>query len=289
MVVEEKVDGSQVTFGIQQGELCIRSKGAEINPEAPDSMFAPGVEQIKAVRDRLVEGIHYRGEYLRKPKHNVLAYDRIPNGHIALFDLDNGQGEFLERSVLEHAARDLGMDCVPELYRGTISLGADAFAAFLERQSFLGGQLIEGVVIKPEGRNLFGEDKKLLMAKLVRPEFKEMHRKDWKTSNPRAGDIVQLIGQSLRTPARWHKAVQHLRDAGRLKGAPEDIGPLMKEVPSDILKEEGDAIREQLFKWAWPKIHRIANAGLAEWYKALLVSSPDSILAAPDYVLPEAA
>lgn len=273
VVIEEKVDGSQISFGRIDGQLCIRSKGAEINPDAPDSMFRAGVEAIIAIKDKLVEGIHYRGEYLRKPKHNTLAYDRTPASHIVLFDMDDGQGDFMSRSALEWAAKSLGFDVVPELFRGRLEGGLAVLEALLSTPSFLGGQLIEGVVIKPELRNLFGLDKKLLMAKLVRDEFKELHAKNWKTMNPGQADIIQLLGQSLRSEARWQKAVQHLREAGRLEGSPKDIGALMKEVPADIEKEEKENIQAKLYRWAWPKISRIASAGLAEWYKGELASA----------------
>lgn len=273
VIVEEKVDGSQISFGVIGGELAIRSKGAEINIEAPDSMFALGVEAIKNVQDRLVEGMHYRGEYLRKSKHNTLAYERIPSNHIVLFDIDDGQGDFMSREAMLLEASILGFDVVPQLFAGTLVNPMDTLSTLLKTQSFLGGQLLEGVVIKPEGRDKFGEDKKLLMAKLVRPEFKELHAGAWKEQNPTRNDVLQLIGQRLRSPARWQKAVQHLREAGTLTETPSDIGPLMKAVPLDIEKEERESITDSLYAWAWPQLRRIACAGLPEWYKEELAKA----------------
>src|SRR6267142_6345300 len=87
VVVEEKVDGSQFSFGLLYDtrplvepafRLFFRSKEAIIEPEAPPKMFARGVEAVKAIAHLLTPGFVYRGEYLQKPKHNVLAYDRIP-------------------------------------------------------------------------------------------------------------------------------------------------------------------------------------------------------------------
>src|SRR5712672_2755316 len=72
VLVEEKVDGSQFSFGIfevpvqggydprngeQTGinpgdlrELKVRSKGAVMHPDAPEKMFTEGVNAVKAVQ-----------------------------------------------------------------------------------------------------------------------------------------------------------------------------------------------------------------------------------------------
>lgn len=76
--VQEKVDGSQFSFGVFDGEIRVRSKGAEMYPEAPEKMFQKAVDTVKALQDILIDGFTYRGEYLAKPRHNTLAYDRTP-------------------------------------------------------------------------------------------------------------------------------------------------------------------------------------------------------------------
>ena len=40
VVIEEKIDGSQFSFGVYDGVLKIRSKGQEIFPDAPEKMFS---------------------------------------------------------------------------------------------------------------------------------------------------------------------------------------------------------------------------------------------------------
>jgi len=64
-----------------------------------------------------------------------------------------------------------------------------------------------------------------------------------------------------------------LQDEGRLQSAPQDIGPLMKEVQADILKEETDWIKEKLFEKEQRGILRGVTAGLPEWYKDKLARS----------------
>ena len=115
--------------------------------------------------------------------------------------------------------------------------------------------------------DLFGPDKKTVMAKYVREEYKEVHRKLWKADNPSSKDILQRITESFGTEARWQKAVIHLRERGVLEGSPKDIGALLREVPDDVLKECEQEIRDRLFAYAWPHIRRGVTSGLPQWYK----------------------
>jgi len=265
--VEEKIDGSQFSFGVdERGEIHIRSKGAVMIPDAPEKMFTEAVETVKRLAPQLRPGWTYRGEYLKKPKHNSLAYSRIPNGHIILFDVNPAEEAYLPYAEKALEAERLNLEVVPLVFSGTLS-SIEEFRQFLDQESILGGQKIEGVVVKPRDYNLFGPDKKVLMGKFVSEAFKEVHAKEWKNSNPSAGDIVAVLGEAYRTPARWNKAVLHLTERGALEGSPRDIGAILKEVPADIEKECADEIKERLYKWAWPHIRRVVTRGLPEWYK----------------------
>jgi hypothetical protein len=270
VVVQEKVDGSQFSFGVQNVGLVARSKGAELIIDAPEKMFTKAVDTIKRLfaEGRLTEGWTYRGEFLQSPHHNTLKYDRVPKDHIILYDVDTGLENYVAPNALRQIADSLGLECVPTLYVGMIQ-NADFLKAFFETDSILGGTKIEGMVIKNYSR--FTLDKKVMMGKLVRPEFKEMNKVEFRVKNPTQGDIIQNIIDTYKNDARFNKAVQHLRDLGILTDSPKDIGPLMREVPADILKECEDEIKEALWKFAWPKIQRGVTAGLPEWYKAFLL------------------
>lgn len=76
--ITEKVDGSQLGFGKINGELFVRSKGKEQDLDNPDKMFEGAVKFVKTIADKLPDNIVLYGEWLNKPKHNVLAYDRTP-------------------------------------------------------------------------------------------------------------------------------------------------------------------------------------------------------------------
>ena len=525
VLVEEKVDGSQFSFGLFpdypiNGGFRARSKGAELNLLAPEKMSAKAVEVFTT--SPLHPGWTYRAEYLMKPKHHTMAYDRVPLGHLAIFDINTGHERYLSYERKAEEAARLGLDVVPRIFSGMVT-DAGQFRAWLETISFLGGGLIEGVVVKnycvtPEHKTLtasldwvpvgdlnvgdelvafsdegvgplrsryyqsskveqasraiaevleiifsdgstlhctenhpllvhpcgktqyvwreagyllgnesvsrfvrpwnridsyeagylaaifdgeghmlhrqrslrsgvveigfsqnpgvvadtvlgylndmgfrwasskpgnssagkyyllggktaamsflgttrpkrflekfsidrlggiksrytetlqiaairsiglkeivelqtssgtyftdglashnsrFGPDKKALMGKFVSERFKEVHKGEWRKENPTSKDIIDQLVKAYRSPARWQKAVQHLREAGRLEGSPRDIGALIKEVPMDIEKECMEEIKELLWAWAWPKVRRGITAGLAEWYKEELLA-----------------
>ena len=273
VVVQEKIDGSQFSFGYfdEGGFLTLRcrSKGAQINVDAPDKMFAKAVEAVKAVTHRMRVNWTYRAEYLQKPKHNALAYDRTPMNHLILFDICVGEEIYLPHEAVALEAATLGFDVVPKLFEGKIE-NVEIFRTLIETMSCLGGQKVEGVVIKNYAR--FGLDKKVLMGKFVSEAFKETHAREWKAANPGQGDVILKLAESLKTDARWHKAVIHLRESGRLEDSPRDIGFLLREVQLDIEKEEVDFIKQKLYDWAWPQLRRMVVGGLPEWYKQQLLA-----------------
>lgn len=266
VVVEEKIDGSQFSFGLFEDGYRARSKGAQLNIIAPDSMFKRGVEIVQALP--LHPGWTYRGEYLMKPKHNALPYDRIPAQHIIIFDINTGHEEYLSWEAKAEEAGRLGLEVVPRLFHGRVS-DITMFRALLEHTSCLGGQPIEGVVVKNYAR--FTIEKKAMMAKFVSEKFKEVHAISWKAENPTQGDVLIRLGNAYTTPARWQKALQHLRDGGQIEDSPRDIGLLMKEVWPDIEKECKDEIAAALYAWAAPHLRRMVTRGLPEWYKGRLL------------------
>lgn len=272
VLVEEKVDGSQFSFGLFQGDdgpyLRCRSKGAELNLFAPERMFLPAIETVQALQPLLVPGWTYRAEFLAKPRHNALMYERIPQRHLILFDINSGHEAYLSWEDKAKEAERLGLEVVPRLFHGHVP-DADMFRGLLDTVSVLGGQKIEGVVVKNYAR--FGLDKKVLLGKFVSEAFKETHAKTWKADNPKSGDILDRLTTQYHSQARWQKAVQHLREAGQLAGEPKDIAALFREVPEDIERECAEEIKAALWEWAWPRIRRGITAGLPEWYKERLL------------------
>lgn len=284
VIVEEKIDGSQFSFTKQasDGELVCRSKGAAINMTLPEGLFQKAVESVQCMAQSMTPGLIYRGEYLSKAKHNIMAYDRHPEGHIIIFDIERGEQCFCPAAEKKAEADLLGRETVPLLFEGMLT-DVGLLRELLETTSCLGGQKIEGVVIKPANYDLFGRDKKVLMGKFVSEAFKEIHASEWKkehaTKGP--GEIVQMLAAIYATPARWAKAVIHLREQGAIEDSVKDIGAIMAEVAPDVLKECETEIREQLFKWAWPQLRRSLTRGLPEWWKDELLKKQFTVTDTP--------
>lgn len=283
--VEEKVDGSQFSFGAfwesdldgkqsNRLELRVRSKGAPIYTVSPPGLFRGAT--ATAIRlfneGKLVPGWTYRGEALQSPKHNSLQYERVPAHNFILFDVETGDQEFLSYDAKKVHAEMLGLEVVPLLYTGLITDEA-MFRSFLTNVSVLGGQLIEGMVIKPVGYNLYGMDKKCLFGKYVSESFREVHKRAWAESNPTRTDVVEKLIETLSSPARYQKAVIHLREQEKITDSVKDIGAIIAEVKKDIAKEEREFIAETLYKHFAGEIIRRAAANVPQWWKDELVKA----------------
>lgn len=267
VIVQEKVDGSQFSVYKDETGLHCFSKRKELVLEAPEKIFVPAIQAFQNVQNLLQPGWIYRGEAFYRPKHNSLAYDRVPLNNVVIFDICKGQEDYLSYEELRTEAERLGFEAIPLLKVGRIE-SFEEIKAMLETTSFLGGQKIEGVVIKDYSK--WSPEKKVLMAKYVSEAFKEKQKTEWKKSNPSSGDVIFNLIQMYKTEARWNKAIQHLRDDGALEESPRDIGKIMKEVKEDFEKECAEEVKDFLYNWASSKIKRAITGGLPEWYKEKL-------------------
>lgn len=274
--ITEKIDGSQLGFGKINGELFVRSKGKEQDFDDPDKMFKGATEFVKTIADKLPDNIALYGEWLNKPKHNVLAYDRTPKNGIALFGVcDPITQEHLGMDEISAWAEQLDVDTVPLLFKGEAN--AQMVLDMVDKtDSFLGGQKIEGVVVKRYTPWMFMGRVPLsvMSGKYVSEAFKEVHAKDWKKEHTGKGKLDILISQ-YRSEARWNKAIQHLRDNGELDNSPKDIGAIIKEVRADVTAEEMENIKDQLWEIYKGDILRHTTSGLPEWYKKKLALGDD--------------
>lgn len=270
--ITEKVDGSQLGFGKVNGRLFVRSKGRELDLDNPDGMFIKAVEYVKSIEQSIPDNYTFYGEYLSKPKHNTLAYDRVPTNNIALFGVyDYTTKLFGDYSLISAWAKTLGIDAIP-----SFTIDNPTPEKILElvknKVSYLGGQNIEGVVVKAYKPWLFLNSIPLtvMSGKYVTEEFKEVHSANWKAENTNKGQLEVALG-NYRSQARWNKAIQHLRDDSNFTGTPKDIGNLIKEVRRDVEEEEKENIKEILWKIYGDKFLRAAAEGLPQWYKEELV------------------
>jgi RNA ligase len=277
VVVQEKVDGSQFSFGNLGGELHCRSKGQQIGYGGnQEGMFAKAVKTADLIfrTGTLPDGMVVRCECLDKPRHNTLQYKRVPVGNIIIYDItyEDGSEKYIQPGEVKSFATMWGLEVVPTLYTGPLTKQElyRRLKEWMELESILGGTKIEGVVIK----NYAKVDTtfcKMLCGKFVSEHFKEHNAENWKAQSH--GSAIDQIIASFNNEAIWQKSVQHMRDEGQLVNAPQDIGRLIGEIKKDFNEEYGEMIKKKIFKEFYADIERGIMRGFPEWYKSKLQES----------------
>ena len=274
--VTEKIDGSMFAFGVTETdghkELTIRSKGVQIFVDNIPKMFKKAVDYILTIEDKILElppETYFYTEYLAKPKHNVLAYDRVPKNNLILFGVCVENGWVKDWKKLKGLADKLEIEVVPLLVQKKIKTIED-LKEILEMKSVLGNEIVEGIVVKNYKQLwMLGNRVYPQFGKYVREVFKERHLNEWSKGH-KPKDILREYIEGFRTEARWLKGIQHLKEKGELEFQPRDIGKLMKEIHLDIVAEEKENIKKELYKMFIKRIKRKATAGFAEFYKTWL-------------------
>lgn len=272
--ITEKVDGSQICFGVIDGQLFMRSKGAQLFVENPEKMFSLGIEVIKDrfERGRLSENFVYYGEYLKTERHNIIRYGRIPNNHIALFGIyDHRDKIYYPHDIIKIEAERIDLDVAPLIFKGKVT-SIEELKDNVNRISEFGKEKVEGFVVKNYAEQLLigGQVIPILMGKFVSEDFKEVHKREWKSENTAKGKW-EVYKSQFKSNARWVKAIHFLRDSGMLTQSPRDIGALIKHIQNDILEEEAENIKQWLFNEYKGELVSESVKGFPEWYKNYLL------------------
>ena len=278
--VTEKLDGSQFGFGKQNGEFFMRSRNNNLS-EIPSDMFSVIMkyveEKLKPAIMSMRNDCVFYGEYLRGQKSNVLKYDRIPKNNLILFgyfELIGGKVIASEHSTLEEYADLFDVEAVPLLWRGRAGdLTPEKILDLVKTSnSVLGGDMVEGVVIKRYGDwywRAADHTYPLRAAKFVQDIFKEKASKA--PEHRKAKDCWAEFCESFRTEARWRKAVQRITEDGTITYTPKDIGALVKLVQEDVRSEDSELIQEMLWKFfGEPDCIKKSITGMPQWYKEQL-------------------
>ena len=273
VVVQEKVDGSQFRFGVVLDEdgnkkLVMGSHHCEWGDGETAGMFKAGVDYLRSIEPLLLSraaGTFFFAEYMAKPKHNCIKYDIVPKNNLMLFDVYSSGWWAPDEVAMQ--AKQLGLD-----FARTMAWGEHDVAFlrdFMTWESFLGGDKIEGVVIKNYNENILENGRlRPLFTKYVRPEFKEKMQKSAVANKQSLDEFVA----SFKSEARWLKAYHSFRDEGTLTTSPKDIGPLIVQIKKDILEEEKENIEHWLYRHFINEILGRAVGGFPDWYKEFLVN-----------------
>ena len=278
VIIQEKIDGSQFRFGLSgNGDIVAgshrRNFGIILEGEEHDGMFLNALKSIERMRLellRITPETYFFAEYLSKPKHNALCYERTPKNNLVLFDVLQ-RGKWLDRDALSGYAEILDIELIPELYRGesNIDMIKDLVGS---TKSCLGGVNVEGAVIKNYEKNIeLGGNIFPLFTKYVCDKFKELHG-----ANPMVGrkqTTLEDFFKQFSAEARWVKAVNALKEHGVLTNSVRDIGPIINSVIADIKEECADDIKEFLYNRYIRDIARTATINIPNWYKEKLLEN----------------
>lgn len=275
VVIQEKLDGSLFRWQNQGDRLQAGSKNVIFtDTDPPKGYFLPAVRYLESILDRIPQGFVFYGELVASSKHNAITYSKVPTHQIMLFDAINvGLTEpvwMRDHEWIREQAERMEIDPPTVFYRGQGSVANVAMIEeLLKRTSYLGGSIIEGVVIKNYSQPSADRYHPLgfCCGKMVRESFREENRSMWKAQT----DVVAQIAMRFKTSARFEKAVVHARDQGLLEDTMRDMHVLLEMIDRDIEEEIKPAALEMLWKRFEFEIRKTMKVGLAEFYKQKLL------------------
>lgn len=252
IVIQEKLDGANASFSIDEGELYTYSRNTQLSESNTLGGFYNFI--LDSFNDRkylLNEDYIYFGEWLNPHKVKYEGYEK----QFFLFDIySKSKQQYLDFDVTEHEAITLGLNLIPVFYKGK-------YESFEQLESYIGKtmvngklgdkQLGEGIVVKNvDYRDRFGNQ---LFVKLVVDEFREV-QKQKKAKNPTEfmNTPEYIIASSVATKARVEKIIYKLKDEGVIGEEIESkqFGLIFKECNvrtwEDVVKEESDSITEEM-------------------------------------------
>lgn len=275
-----KYDGSQITF-IRQPDDSILAYNKNKKISKSNKIFGKTITMFSSlVGPNLNSDYEYHGESITSIKHNLIEYERTPKYYFILFDIyDMVKRQYLTREEMEAEAKRLNIDFAETVYKNTdpkvlpkekikeLMLGIEEGSL----KSYLGGQ-IEGLVLKCDSfAYKFRKNETInrrLALKSVRDSFKE--KITMKLEKSEMGTIqekLEQIGQNYNTEARFHKAIQHLKERGEYKNNVKDMLNIVYELDNDFEKEYKEEVCEYLWAEFSDTIKANARKGFVDYYK----------------------
>ncbi len=277
IIVEEKIDGSQfrIKWDADHQQVECASRRVEFKDNGVEGSFKKIVDHIEDVFKNLKwdKTTYLWGEYLGGVKQNSLVYERVPKNNLMIFDGFREKDGWFNHEMKEEVAKQLDVECVAQIWDGDgKDFTSKTIDQILKKYSALGPVIPEGIVVKNYGK-YFDAGKYSWMegwwmvGKFVRKEFQELN----KASHLGDRDKLANIKATYNNEARWNKAVQKLKDEGKLEHNMRDMAFLIREVMTDVTDECSQDIKDRLFKIYGRDIVKSSTRGLAEFYNKKLL------------------
>lgn len=288
-VLHEKVDGSQLSFGMMPGggvdgaRVAMYNRTSFVTNSVIFSSARRSLEML-AESERLNPLLITHSEFVARPQHTRVVYERVPRFFVMPFDVQEVESKrWYSEEELELHCATYGMEPVQLLWDNKRCIGTAAFLVTSENstngrvddplafatlviramedgriRSKLGGKP-EGCILKKRSyRNSKGQIscRKL---KFVTPEYEE-ERSQKKPVAPMmcVSEELRWIGSHFDVPARFRKAYQRLRDAGfTIEAADEQV---KDNLDVDLSKEQRAEILCYLQGDFWTRCRRACLA-----------------------------
>ena len=229
VVIQEKVDGSNFRFWLEDGEIRFGSRRVDYIDEKNYEEWARAIEYIKSKvnPEDLREDFVYVGEFIRP---HTVQYDFDSAPPFVGFDILNRWTGDVVHYLVSYAEFDsLGLPFVNTYFVGEAGFITDVLIEELKKkESAYGAEMQEGVVLKNYSRNIF--------AKSVNPEFLEDFKKKF-GGPPKKLCVEEKIVSRFVTPARVKKIIMRIHEE-QGSVTTEDIPEILRGVSNDILEEE---------------------------------------------------
>lgn len=238
--VMEKLDGSNASFRIHNGELLTFSRRLALSSENTLNGFYNWAHEninSKTLNERYI----YFGEWLTKHK---IDYKEHLNNFVLFAVYDTENHEYLPFEEVQKISQALNLELVHLFYSGVYQ-SLEHIEQFVGETAYENVDFGEGIIIFIPDL-VFPRDKESqVFLKWVGEEFAEV--KKINASKPKVKTLDTLI-DSFITQQRMDKILQKLQDEGSIDSelGLQDMGTVLKTLNTgfteDILDEELDAI-----------------------------------------------
>jgi hypothetical protein len=174
VVVEEKVDGANVGFSLDEdGNLQVQNRGGFLSPDRCHPQFKLLWRWLKPRAHELIEALFpdlmLFGEWCYGV--HAVRYSRLPDWLLAFDVFDRRQGRFWNTSRRDELLAGLGLSSVPRVGAGRFDMAG--LRAMLG-QSRVGDVPAEGLYLRVDDGDWLAA-----RTKLVRPEFVQSIGEHW--------------------------------------------------------------------------------------------------------------
>lgn len=280
IIIQEKVDGSQLTIIKQDGVLSFYNKNKQVSPKRGPWLNVwlslTGKEQM------FEEGLSYHGEAFTNRQTNTVRYGRVPRYFWMLYEVVRPDNSILTPKEMNELVIGTGIETVATLFDSSINFSINLYELVNlmmnkiehgEITSSLGG-CPEGIVVKvinkKQGEEGSAQKISNTRYKFVRPEFAEMNSEK-KKKLPQVSDdeFIKEVGRIFDVDARKQKAMQHLKEQNRWLDDPiKNMQNMVDEMDNDLLKERAEEIKEMLLVRFWKEISTAARGDVMEFLKS---------------------